>query len=94
MFAENIRDGIAKRLGNSREVIRDHLAEMAVLPNPPNADLKKGFTVAQVAIISDAHTTHDKAYATGAEIRARHNATLPNISSFGIKIAATEAESL
>jgi hypothetical protein len=43
------QDRIAKRLGHTREVIRDHLAEMAVLPNPPNADLKKGFTVAQVA---------------------------------------------
>jgi hypothetical protein len=43
------QDRIAKRLGHPREVIRDHLAEMAVLPNPPNADLKKGFTVAQVA---------------------------------------------
>ncbi|WP_040012046.1 hypothetical protein [Desulfotignum phosphitoxidans] len=26
----------------AREVIRDHLAEMAALPNPPNTDLKKG----------------------------------------------------
>ncbi|EMS77449.1 putative chromosome partitioning protein ParB [Desulfotignum phosphitoxidans DSM 13687] len=43
------QDRIAKRLGPAREVIRDHLAEMAVLPNPPNADLKKGFTVSQVA---------------------------------------------
>jgi len=31
------QDRIAKRLGHAREVIRDHLAEMAVLPNPPNA---------------------------------------------------------
>jgi hypothetical protein len=43
------RDRSAKRLEHAREVIRDHLAEMAILPNPPNADLKKGFTVAQVA---------------------------------------------
>jgi hypothetical protein len=43
------QDRIANRLGHAREVIRDHLAEMAVLPNPPNADLKKGLTVAQVA---------------------------------------------
>ena len=40
---------IAKRLGQAREVIRDHLAEKAVLPNPPNADLSRGFTIAQVA---------------------------------------------
>ena len=32
-----------------RGVIRDHLAKMPVLANPPNADLTKGFTVAQAA---------------------------------------------
>ena len=43
------QDRIAKRLGQYRETIRDHLAKMATLPNPPNADLSRGFTVAQVA---------------------------------------------
>jgi len=35
---------------------KNHLAEMAVLPNPPNADFKKGFTDAQVA---EKHGWHD-----------------------------------
>jgi biotin operon repressor len=43
------QDRIAKRLGQTRETIRDHLAKMAELPNPPNTDLSMGFTVAQVA---------------------------------------------
>jgi hypothetical protein len=43
------QDRIAKRLGQTRETIRDHLAKMAELPNPPNADLSRGFTVSQVA---------------------------------------------
>jgi len=43
------QDRIAKRLGQSRETIRDHLAKMATLPNPPNADLSRGFAVSQVA---------------------------------------------
>ena len=43
------QDRIAKRLGQTRETVRDHLAKMAVLPNPPNADLSRGFTVSQVA---------------------------------------------
>jgi len=43
------QDRMAKRLGQAREVIRDHLAKMAALPNPPNRDLSRGFTVAQVA---------------------------------------------
>jgi hypothetical protein len=32
---------MVKRPGLAGETLRDHLAEMAVLPNPPNADLKK-----------------------------------------------------
>ena len=43
------QDRIAKRLGQVRETIRDHLAKMPELANPPKADLSKGFTVAQVA---------------------------------------------
>jgi len=38
-----LQDRIAKRLGQAREVIRDHLAKMPELANPPNADLSKGF---------------------------------------------------
>ena len=39
---------IARRLGQTREMIRDHLSKMAELPNPPNANLSRGFTVSQV----------------------------------------------
>jgi len=43
------QDRIAKRLGQVRETIRDHLAKMPELANPPKADLSRGFTVSQVA---------------------------------------------
>jgi len=43
------QDRIAKRLGQAREVIRDHLAKMPVMANPPNSDLSRGLTVSQVA---------------------------------------------
>jgi nicotinamidase-related amidase len=42
-----------------------------------------GYTV---QLISDAHTTHDKEHATAKRIREHHNATLPNIRSFGPRI--------
>ncbi|MCV2369477.1 cysteine hydrolase family protein [Roseateles oligotrophus] len=42
-----------------------------------------------VTLAADAHTTHDKAHASAAQIRAHHNATLPDITSFGPRIAAT-----
>lgn len=41
-----------------------------------------------VILAADAHTTHDKAHASAAQIRMHHNATLPSISSFGPKICA------
>ena len=39
-----------------------------------------------VTLAADAHTTHDKPHAPGARIREHHNATLPAISSFGVRI--------
>ena len=36
-----------------------------------------------VVLAADAHTTHDKAHADAAQIRAHHNATLAAIRSFG-----------
>jgi len=44
-----------------------------------------------VTLAADAHTTQDKPHATGAQIRAHHNATLSAIASFGVKIAAVPA---
>lgn len=48
----------------------------------------------EVVIAADAHTTCDKAHASGAAIRAHHNATLSSISSFGTKIAATPSAAI
>jgi nicotinamidase-related amidase len=45
-----------------------------------------------ITIAADAHTTHDKPHASGAQIRAHHNATLPAISSFGVRIEAVESD--
>jgi len=42
----------------------------------------------QVTLASDAHTTHAKPHAGADQIREHHNATLPNITSFGPKISA------
>ncbi|KUI97291.1 cysteine hydrolase family protein [Vibrio sp. MEBiC08052] len=47
-----------------------------------------------VTLVTNAHTTHDKAHATSEQIRAHHNATLPSISSFGVKLEAITAEIL
>jgi uncharacterized protein len=41
-----------------------------------------------VTLVADAHTTHDKPHASGAAIRAHHNATLPALTSFGPALQA------
>ncbi|QPF71866.1 cysteine hydrolase [Roseateles sp. DAIF2] len=47
-----------------------------------------------VRLVADAHTTHDKPHADGAQIRAHHNATLSNITSFGPRIEAVPSAEL
>jgi hypothetical protein len=43
------QDRIAKQMGINQASIHNHLLKMATLPNLINADLARGFTVAQVA---------------------------------------------
>jgi nicotinamidase-related amidase len=45
----------------------------------------------EVVLAADAHTSHDKPHATGAFIRTHHNATLSDITSFGVRISAVPA---
>jgi nicotinamidase-related amidase len=45
----------------------------------------------EVLLAADAHTTHDKPHASGAWIRAHHNATLSDITSFDVPIRAVPA---
>ena len=47
-----------------------------------------------VTLASDAHTTHDKTHASAATISAHHNATLPAMSSFGVRIQAVATAEL
>ncbi|MBC3861976.1 cysteine hydrolase [Undibacterium jejuense] len=47
-----------------------------------------------VILVADAHTTHDKGHASAELIRAHHNATLPNIRSFGPAIKAIISEQI
>lgn len=47
-----------------------------------------------VTLVADAHTTHDKAHASAAQIRQHHNATLPDITSFGPRIRALAADEI
>ncbi len=48
----------------------------------------------RVTLAADAHTTHDKRHASAAQIRDHHNATLPDITSFGPRIRALATEEI
>jgi nicotinamidase-related amidase len=47
-----------------------------------------------VILASDAHTTHDKDHLPGGAIRQHENATLPNITSFGVPISAVPVKEI
>lgn len=47
-----------------------------------------------VTLVSDAHTTHDKAHLSAAHIVSHHNATLPCIQSLGAPIRIAESTEL
>ncbi|WP_282295386.1 cysteine hydrolase family protein [Stenotrophomonas sp. PS02289] len=46
----------------------------------------------EITLVADAHTTHDKPHAPATAIIVHHNATLPSIRSFGVKIAAVPVD--
>jgi nicotinamidase-related amidase len=82
-----LRTNLAELLANWRTeqlVICGYASEFCVDTTTRRA-AALGF---RVVLVADAHTTHDKAHATGAQIRAHHNATLPDITSFGPRIEA------
>ena len=47
-----------------------------------------------VVLAADAHTTEDKPHLSGADIRRHENATLSNVTSYGVSIRAIESEAV
>ena len=47
-----------------------------------------------VTLLADAHTTHDKAHLTGAQIRTHHNETLANVANGGVTIEVISVAAL
>ncbi len=85
-----LRTGLAELLagwGTGQLVICGYASEFCVDTTVRRA-AALGFAV---VLVADAHTTHEKAHASAAQIRAHHNATLPEIGSFGPLIEAKQA---
>ena len=68
--------------------------KMIFVQRPADADLGKHVFAPLLAIKQNALSIHDKEHSSGAKIREHHNATLPNISSFGVKIEVVETHNL
>jgi nicotinamidase-related amidase len=77
-------------LGSQRLVVCGYASEFCVDTTIRRA-AALGYTI---TLAADAHTTHDKPHASGAQIRAHHNATLPSISSFGVTIEAVDSAAI
>jgi nicotinamidase-related amidase len=65
-----------KALGTKRLIICGYASDFCVDTTTRSA-ATQGF---DVVLVSDAHTTHDRIHATGAQIRAHENATLPHLA--------------
>ncbi len=48
----------------------------------------------KVKLVTDAHTTHDKAHASGEQISLHHSNTLTSIASFPQKVIAVTSETI
>jgi len=81
---------ILKAIGVDNVIICGYASEFCVDTTTRRA-AALGYTV---QLVSDAHTTHDKDHATAKQIRDHHNATLPSIISFGVKITAVPSDSI
>lgn len=83
-FLNTMLTAILSQRGITQVVVSGYASEFCVDTTVRRA-AALGF---RVVIAADAHTTHDKPHAGGALIRAHHNATLTDITSFGPSIAA------
>jgi nicotinamidase-related amidase len=86
-FLRTELSGLLAKWGTEQVVICGYATEFCVDTTTRRA-AALGFPV---VLVADAHTTHDKTHASGAQIRTHHNATLQDIGSFGPEIKATPA---
>lgn len=88
-----LRTDLADRLAERgvRELVVCGYASEFCVDTTVRSAAARGFAV---RLVADAHTTHDKPHASGAQIRAHENATLPAIRSFGVPMAVVPADAV
>lgn len=81
---------ILRKVGVTRVVVCGYATEFCIDTTVRRA-ASLGFAV---TLAADAHTTHDKAHASAAMIRAHHAITLTGLTSFGVEIRAELAAAI
>lgn len=89
-FLRTELDGLLSTLGVSRLIVCGYATEGCV-----DTTIRRAAALGyEVTIASDAHTTDDKPHASARQIRAHHNATLTDLTSFGPKIIAVNSSDI
>ena len=86
-FLETNLEEVLNKIGATNLLVCGYASEFCV----DTTIRRAGGLGYSVELIADAHTTHDKEHATAQQIREHHNATLPNITSFGVSISIINA---
>lgn len=83
-FLRTNLDELLSSLGVSRLIVGGYASEGCV-----DTTIRRAAALGyEVVIAADAHTTDDKPHASAAQIRAHHNFTLSDLTSFDSKIQA------
>lgn len=82
--------GLLAKLGVGHLVVGGYASEFCVDTTVRSA-AARGFPV---TLVADGHTTHDKAHLSALAIRGHHNASLPAITSFDVRIEAQPAAAI
>jgi len=89
-FLRTNLDEILSKTGIENVIICGYASEFCVDTTTRRA-AALGYSV---TLIGDAHTTHDKDHASARTIREHHNATLPDLTSFGPQISVVKVKDL
>jgi nicotinamidase-related amidase len=88
-FLRTELEGLLRSWRTESVVVCGYASEFCV-----DTTVRRAAALFSVTLASDAHTTDDKPHGSAKQIREHHNATLPELTSFGPKIIAAPASEI